>query len=74
MNDSELAVEYELIVSKLRYQQQTKTYGGRSALEFARYCSKESTIALMYGLTDDAEYLMDIMDAALLASKEGDTA
>ena len=67
MNDLELVTEYKLIIDKLRYQQQTKTYGGKSALEFARDCSKESTIALMYNLVAEADLIMDIMDDALTA-------
>tara|TARA_R110000822_G_scaffold305513_2_gene431294 strand:- start:3829 stop:4050 length:222 start_codon:yes stop_codon:yes gene_type:complete len=67
MYDLELTQEYKLIIRKLRYQQETKTYAGKSALEFARDCTKESTIALMYGLTEEADLIMDIMDAALTA-------
>jgi len=72
MNDLELVTEYELIIAKLRYQQETKTYGGKTALEFAQDCSKESTIALMYGMTDSADLIMDIMDAALAQHMRGE--
>lgn len=72
MDDLDLATEYELVVAKLRYQQETKTYGGKTALEFARDCSKESTIALMYNLPDSADLIMDIMDAALAQQRRGE--
>lgn len=65
MNDFDLVTEYKLIVAKLRNQQETREYGGKSALEFAQGCSKEATIALMYGLTEEADLILDIMDAAL---------
>jgi len=65
MNDLELETEYKLIVDKLRNEQETREYGGKTALEFAQGCSKEATIALMYGMTDAADLILDIMDAAL---------
>jgi len=72
MNDLELETEYKLIVAKLRNEQETKTYGGKSALEFAQACSKEATIALMYGMTDAADLILDIMDAALAQHMRGE--
>jgi hypothetical protein len=71
MDDLDLVTEYKQIVAKLRYQQETKTYAGKSALEFARDCTKESTIALMYGLTEEADLILDIMDAALAQHSQG---
>ena len=65
MDDLDLATEYKLIVAKLRNEQETKTYGGKSALEFAHYCCRQSTIARLQNLHDEAELIMDIMDAAL---------
>jgi len=72
MNDLELETEYKLIVAKLRNEQETREYGGKSALEFARDCSKESTVALMYGLTEEADLILDIMDAALAQHMRGE--
>jgi hypothetical protein len=72
MNDLDLATEYKLSIAKLRNELETKEYGGQTGLEFAQRCSKESTIALMYGLTEEADLILDIMDAALAQHMRGD--
>jgi len=71
MNDSELETEYKLIVAKLRNEQETREYGGKTALDFAHYCCRQSTIARLQNLHAEAELIMDIMDAALAQHMQG---
>jgi hypothetical protein len=72
MDDLDLIAEYRVLVARIQNEQQTKNYNGKTVLEFARDCSKEATIALMYGLPDEADLLLDVMAAAFQDDKGGE--